>query len=111
MTTVFQFPIEFIDRRSVSSWALALRTMGANGKLRRTEGYPTVQAAGTGTDTSDVWSKSGQASRAIGSISYWRARLFWLLPNPASAVDSGRVDSPEATHVSLAAVAERTQPF
>ena len=36
---------------------------------------------GTGTDMSDVWSKSGQAGRAPGSISNWLARLLWLLPN------------------------------
>ena len=51
------------------------------------EGVRTVQDTGTGTDTSDVWSKSGHASRAPGSISDWLARLLWLLPNSSSAVE------------------------
>ncbi len=60
---------------------------------------------------SDAWDESNSSGRAIGSISDWLARLFSFLPNPTSAVCSGRVDSPETTYVSLAAVAERIQPF
>ena len=51
------------------------------------------------------------ADRRVDALLDWMARLLRLLPDATSALQPGRVDSPEITLVSLAAVEERAKPL
>ena len=75
------------------------------------EGTRSIQDASPGTHLSDTWRQCRSVDQVIGSVSDRLARLLWLLPNSTSALDSGRVDSPETTYVYLAAVEERAEPL
>src|SRR5258708_29901646 len=70
-----------------------------------------MQDADAGQDTPDTGDQPAAADRTADAIPYRMARLFRFLPDPTCAHEPGSVDPPKITRVSLAAVAERAQPF
>ena len=62
-------------------------------------------------DTPDTRDQSAADDRRVGALHPRMARLLRFLPNPTCAHQSGSVDPPKITLVSLAAVAERAQPL
>ena len=86
------------------------RTMGASGALRRKPSIASRRESGN-LRSGHAGLACRQLIEALGSIPDRLAGLLWLLPNSASAFQPGCVDSPEATIVPVAAVAERAQPL
>ena len=88
----------------------ASRTTGANGELRRrlSNEFKTRVRELTRRTRGVSLSK---LIEPVGSLPDRLARLLRLLPNSTSAFQPGRVDSPEITYVSLAAVEERAEPL
>src|SRR5207253_6496829 len=70
-----------------------------------------IQDAGPGHDTPDTGDQPVTSDRRADAIPQGMARLLRFLPDPACADEPGSVDPPKITIVSLAAVAERAQPF
>ena len=69
----------------------------------------TFKRRNSGADTPDTGTQSVADYRSNGTIPCRMARLFRLLPDPASAHEPGGVDPSKIALISLAAVGERAQ--
>jgi hypothetical protein len=83
-------------------------TSAAARKMRR---HRPCQEAHPGRDPPDTGDQPDTIGRRSHAIPSRMARILWLLPDPTSAHQPGGMDPPKATVVSLAAMAERAQPF